>query len=84
MRRPELTIALIVVNVVVFLTEGSFTLTGGPSGKAYEEGALFGSLNGLPTLGVAHGQWWRIVTSGFMHEDLLHIGFNMYVLYILG
>jgi len=83
-RRPELTIALIVVNVVVFLTEGSFTLTGGPSGKAYEEGALFGSLNGLPTLGVAHGQWWRIVTSGFMHEDLLHIGFNMYVLYILG
>jgi membrane associated rhomboid family serine protease len=83
-RRPELTIALIVINVVVFLTEGSFTLTGGPSGKVYEEGALFGSLSGLPTLGVAHGQWWRIVTSGFMHEDLLHIGFNMYVLYILG
>jgi membrane associated rhomboid family serine protease len=83
-RRPELTIALIVINVLVFLPEGSFTLTGGPSGKVYEEGALFGSLNGLPTLGVAHGQWWRIVTSGFMHEDLLHIGFNMYVLYILG
>jgi membrane associated rhomboid family serine protease len=83
-RRPELTIALIVINVAVFLTEGSFTLTGGPTGKVYEEGALFGSLSGLPTLGVAHGQWWRIVTSGFMHEDLLHIGFNMYVLYILG
>jgi membrane associated rhomboid family serine protease len=83
-RRPELTIALIVINVLVFLPEGSFSLTGGPSGKVYEEGALFGSLNGLPTLGVAHGQWWRIVTSGFMHEDLLHIGFNMYVLYILG
>jgi membrane associated rhomboid family serine protease len=83
-RRPELTIALIVVNVAVFLTEGSFTLTGGPTGKVYEEGALFGSLSGVPTLGVAHGQWWRIVTSGFMHEDLLHIGFNMYVLYILG
>jgi len=83
-RRPELTIALIVVNVAVFLTEGSFTLTGGPTGKVYEEGALFGSIGGLPTLGVAHGQWWRIVTSGFMHEDLLHIGFNMYVLYILG
>jgi membrane associated rhomboid family serine protease len=83
-RRPELTIALIVVNVVVFLTEGSFTFSGGPTGKVYEEGALFGSLRGLPTLGVAHGQWWRIVTSGFMHENLIHIGFNMYVLYILG
>jgi membrane associated rhomboid family serine protease len=83
-RRPELTFALIAINAVVFLTEGSFTLTGQPSGKVYEEGALFGSFGGVPTLGVAHGQWWRIVTSGFMHEDLLHIGFNMYVLYILG
>jgi membrane associated rhomboid family serine protease len=83
-RRPEVTIALIVINVIVFLTEGNFTFSGGPTGKIYEEGALFGSLKGLPTLGVAHGQWWRIVTSGFMHENLIHIGFNMYVLYILG
>jgi membrane associated rhomboid family serine protease len=83
-RRPEVTLALIAINVVVFLTEGNFTFSGGPTGKVYEEGALFGSLRGLPTLGVAHGQWWRIVTSGFMHENLIHIGFNMYVLYILG
>jgi membrane associated rhomboid family serine protease len=83
-RRPEVTIALIVINVAVFLTEGSFTFSGQPTGKIYEEGALFGSIRGVPTLGVAHGQWWRIVTSGFMHENLLHIGFNMYVLYILG
>ena len=48
------------------------------------EGALFGSFPGLPDLGVAHGQCWRLVTSGFLHENLLHIGFNMYVLYILG
>ena len=27
---------------------------------------------------------WRIVTGGFLHENLLHIGFNMWVLYILG
>ncbi len=83
-RRPEVTIALIAINVVVFLTEGSFTFSGQPAGKVYEEGALFGSIRGVPTLGVAHGQWWRIVTSGFMHENLIHIGFNMYVLYILG
>jgi membrane associated rhomboid family serine protease len=83
-RRPQVTIALIAINVAVFLTEGSFTLSGQPTGKIYEEGALFGSIRGVPTLGVAHGQWWRIVTSGFMHENLIHIGFNMYVLYILG
>ncbi len=83
-RRPEVTLALIAINVVAFLAEGSISLTGNPSGKVYEEGALFGSIEGFPTLGVAHGQWWRIVTGGFLHENLLHIAFNMYVLYVLG
>jgi membrane associated rhomboid family serine protease len=81
---PRVTYALIVINVVVFLAEGGFSLTGQPASKVYEEGALFGSISGFPTLGVAHGQWWRIVTSGFMHENLLHIFFNMLVLYYLG
>ncbi len=81
---PRVTYALIAINVAVFLAEGSFTFNSQPTGKVYEEGALFGSIRGIPTLGVAHGQWWRIVTSGFMHENLIHIGFNMWVLYYLG
>jgi membrane associated rhomboid family serine protease len=83
-RRPEVTITLIVINVIAFLAEGNITLTGHPSSKVYEDGALLGSLPGVPELGVAHGQWWRIVTGGFLHENLLHIGFNMYILWILG
>jgi membrane associated rhomboid family serine protease len=82
--RPELTIALIAINVVAFLAEGNVSITGQPTDKVYEKGALFGSLEGFAGQGVAHGQWWRIVTSGFLHENLLHIGFNMYVLYLLG
>lgn len=83
-RRPEVTLALIAINVVAFLAEGSVTLSAQPTGKVYEEGALLGSLRGFPDLGVAHGQWWRIISSGFLHESIIHIGFNMYVLYILG
>jgi membrane associated rhomboid family serine protease len=82
--RPRVTFALIAINVIVFLGEGSFTLSSQPTGKLYEEGALFGSIRGVPTLGVAHGQWWRLVTNGFLHENLLHIGLNMWVLYYLG
>jgi membrane associated rhomboid family serine protease len=82
--QPRVTFALIAINVIVFLSEGNFTLGGQPTGKVYEEGALFGSIRGVPTLGVAHGQWWRLVTSGFMHENLVHIGLNMWVLYYLG
>lgn len=33
---------------------------------------------------VADGEIWRIVTSGFFHVDLLHIGFNMLLLWLLG
>ncbi len=33
---------------------------------------------------VADGQWWRLVTGGFLHGGLLHIGFNGYLLWQLG
>lgn len=85
---PRVTYALIAANVIAFLAEGSsaFTLEGTATGTVPTKGALLGSSE-LPTLagqGVAHGQWWRIITSGFLHEDFLHIGFNMLVLYYIG
>ena len=88
-RVPEVTYALIAINVIAFLAEGGgvFTITGGGgTDTVFRKGALLGS-SGFPGLageGVAHGQLWRIVTGGFLHENLLHIGFNMWVLYYLG
>ncbi len=83
----QVTYALIAINVLAVLAEGRFAVGGGGGGGGvYEKGALLGS-SALPQLagqGVAHGQWWRMVTGGFLHENLLHIGFNMWVLYILG
>jgi membrane associated rhomboid family serine protease len=84
---PRVTYALIVINVIAFLAEGNVTLGSGGAGNSfYREGALLGSSEFPPLAGqgVAHGQWWRIVTGGFLHENLIHIGFNMYVLYLLG
>jgi membrane associated rhomboid family serine protease len=85
---PQVTYALIAINVIAFLAEGGgvFSISGGASGTVLREGALLGSSEspGLVGAGVAHGQWWRIITGGFLHENLLHIGFNMWVLYYLG
>jgi membrane associated rhomboid family serine protease len=85
---PRLTYALIAINVIVFLAEGhgAWSLSGEASGSLVTKGSLLGSTEDplLAGQGVAHGQWWRIVTGGFMHENLLHIGFNMWVLYYLG
>jgi membrane associated rhomboid family serine protease len=84
---PRVTYALIAINVIAFLAEGRPSLSGTPEGSTiYLKGALLGSSEfpGLANQGVAHGQWWRLLTSGFLHENLIHIGFNMWVLYVLG
>jgi membrane associated rhomboid family serine protease len=34
--------------------------------------------------GVADGAWWRMITSGFTHYGVLHVGLNCWILYQLG
>ncbi|MCR6032612.1 rhomboid family intramembrane serine protease [Nocardioides sp. zg-579] len=34
--------------------------------------------------GVADGAFWQVLTSGFTHQAVLHIAFNMFALYVLG
>ncbi|MFD8202016.1 rhomboid family intramembrane serine protease [Streptomyces sp. NPDC059701] len=38
----------------------------------------------MPTEGVAEGEWYRLVTSMFTHQEFWHIGFNMLGLWWLG
>jgi membrane associated rhomboid family serine protease len=75
---PQLTYVLIAINVIAWV---AMLASGGPingvGGTVYQHGALYGPL-------VANGDWWRIVTGGFLHAGILHIAFNMYFLYFLG
>jgi membrane associated rhomboid family serine protease len=54
---------------------GTSGLDGG--GKLIRDYGLFGPA-------VADGEQYRIVTSAFLHAGLIHLGLNMFVLYILG
>ncbi|MGW7078899.1 rhomboid family intramembrane serine protease [Streptomyces sp. NPDC054866] len=38
----------------------------------------------MPTEGVAEGQWYRLVTAMFAHQEIWHIAFNMLGLWWLG
>ena len=72
------TTVLIAINVVVFLIEigsGSGGLNGG--GNVIDNFSVFAPK-------IADGEWYRVLTGGFLHAGLLHIAFNMYALYILG
>jgi len=37
-----------------------------------------------PTAINKRNQWYRFVTSGFIHADLMHLAFNMYSFYLFG
>ena len=39
---------------------------------------------GFHLVGVAHGEWWRLITAAFLHYGPLHLGINMYSLFFAG
>jgi membrane associated rhomboid family serine protease len=77
---PTVTQALIAINVIVFIAETATgaPLGGGGGGSVFNHGDLAG-----PYIVDLH-QYYRLLTSGFLHDGLLHILFNMVFLYIMG
>lgn len=67
---PVVTIGLVAANAAVFVA----TL-GRP--ELLDRFGLYGPA-------VSDGEWWRLVTSGFVHVNLMHAGFNCLLLYQLG
>ncbi len=77
--RPTLTYALIAINTVIELVEIG---TGGTlSGVGTSSLVVHGDLS-RPA--IANGDYWRLVSSGFIHAGIIHLALNMWVLYILG
>jgi membrane associated rhomboid family serine protease len=73
------TYVLIALNVAAYLAE--IAAGGGglsPRGSSIlVDFGLFGPF-------VAEGEWYRLLTCGFLHSSFIHIGFNMFALYVLG
>jgi membrane associated rhomboid family serine protease len=42
------------------------------------------SAPGFSLVGVAHGEWWRMVTAAFLHYGPVHLAINMYSLFYAG
>ena len=85
-----ITKALIGINLVIYLIT---VVQGGginsPGGALLSRFILVGSnIHGrffVPYGDLAHDhQWYRLVTAMFLHASILHIGFNMYALWVIG
>jgi len=87
-RNPGIvTTTLIVINVGIYLLQ----LAGGASinansGWIYEHGALFIERidSSGQIVGLAHGEWYRLLTAAFLHYGPIHLGMNMLALWWIG
>ncbi len=78
-RKPVVTTALIGINVAVFLAmvASGLSFFSPTAEQVFRWGANYGPVT-------VQGQWWRLFTACFLHFGIIHIGFNMWVLYQVG
>jgi membrane associated rhomboid family serine protease len=76
---PRVTYTLIAINVLAFAAQvmgaGGARDTG--ASEVYREGVLWGPA-------VDAGEWWRLVSGGFLHDGPVHLLMNMVGVYFLG
>jgi membrane associated rhomboid family serine protease len=75
----------VVMPVLIALNVAIFGVTVAQAGSVMQNALseLFVDWALYPFL-VADGQWWRLITAGFLHVGPIHLALNMVALYILG
>lgn len=80
------TVVILLINFGLYLVTAVYSIqNGNPSGfmsPSFEALVLFGGKH--PVAIFQYGQWWRLVTAGFLHGGLIHILMNSWVLFDLG
>jgi rhomboid protease GluP len=72
---------IIALNVAVFLAMAGFLGAGWLETTDLTPYILYGANNAAAT---TDGQWWRLITSMFMHYGALHLALNMWALFQSG
>lgn len=71
---------IIAINALVFVYTNLGGMNLGGSGRLSDNSIRLGLYKGF----LYNGEWYRLVTSGFLHFGIFHIAMNMFLLYQLG
>lgn len=77
----SITAGLVCLNIAVFVFMAAFLQAGWFAVSDLLPYVLYGANNGAAT---SQGEWWRLLTSMFMHYGLPHLFFNMWALVSIG
>jgi len=73
------TFVLLALNIAVYLA----VIASGGGGLSNTGSSLVADF-GLQGLAIADGEWYRLLTGGFLHASIFHLGFNMFALWVIG
>ncbi len=72
-KKPVITYILIVLNIMMFM----YTML-------YDQNDNVTYMLANNYMGVRNGEYYRLLTSMFLHANIYHLVFNMYALYVMG
>lgn len=76
-KKPIITVSLIIINVIVFILMYIF-------GKGSQDAFTLIKFGAFQKDLILGGEYYRLITSAFLHIGIFHLLFNCYALYVIG
>lgn len=84
MSQPRWTFILLGINLLVFVAMTVFGAANGLGLNGSQDSRVLLLFGAMQNQLIAHGEYYRLFTSMFLHIGLIHLAFNMYALYVIG
>ncbi len=80
------TVMILTINFGLYLVTTLYSMRSGFDGALMSgpDGRTLFDFGAKLSEAVFHGQWWRLITAGFLHGGIFHILMNSWVLFDLG